>query len=109
MVDIKRTVIADCESSRLRATQSSRDARAAILRPVGEEADVQELIDLEYAWLEAPRTRDMEWLDVTRDSYSIDSFEFSDVDARVYGDTAVVRSYYRQSGKMGGEDRTTAY
>jgi ketosteroid isomerase-like protein len=102
---------------------------------VGEDSATQELVDLEHAWLEATRTRDMEflerllgdeftlttgrpgvevrsrgeWLDVTRDSYAIDSFEFADVDVRVYGEVAVVRSHYRQRGKMGGEDRTTAY
>ncbi|HEX8855699.1 MAG TPA: nuclear transport factor 2 family protein [Thermoleophilaceae bacterium] len=102
---------------------------------MGADDAIQELVDLEYAWLEATRTRDMEflerllgeeftlttgrpgvevrsraeWLDVTRDSYAIDSFEFADVDARVYGDAALVRSHYRQRGRMGGEDRTTAY
>ncbi|MFL5827820.1 MAG: nuclear transport factor 2 family protein [Thermoleophilaceae bacterium] len=102
---------------------------------MGDDAAARELVDLEHAWLEATRTRDMEflerllgheftlttgrpgvevrsrgeWLDVTRDSYAINSFEFADLDVRLYGDTALVRSHYRQRGEMGGEDRTTSY
>lgn len=107
-----------------------RDTQSVCFDP-----DAQELVDLEHAWLEAARTRDIEflerllgeeftlttgrpgvevrsraeWLEVTRDSYAIDSFEFADIDARVYDDSALVRSHYRQRGAMGGEDRTTAY
>lgn len=50
-----------------------------------------------------------EWLEVTRESYRIESFEFEWLRVEVYGDAAVVRSRYRQKAKMGGVDRTGSY
>ena len=50
-----------------------------------------------------------EYLDVTRDHYVIDSFEFDEIDVHVYGDAAFVRSCYRQQGRMGDEDRSQVF
>jgi ketosteroid isomerase-like protein len=50
-----------------------------------------------------------EWLQLTRDEYVVESFEFDDLIVQDYGDAAVVRSRYRQTGSMGGADRTGAY
>lgn len=95
----------------------------------------QELIRLTHEWAEAVQRRDVpyleqslgreftlttgragaevrsrqEWLDITRDRYSIESFAFEDFAINVYGETAVVRSRYRQAGRMDDQDRTQAY
>lgn len=95
----------------------------------------QELIRLENVWADATRRRDLyfldqllgheftlttgrsgaevrsrqEWLDVTRDRYAIESFEFEEFTIHVYDGTAVVRSRYRQIGRMDDQDRTLAY
>jgi Domain of unknown function (DUF4440) len=50
-----------------------------------------------------------EYLDVTRDRYVVNSFEFDSIEPRVYGHVAVVRSRYRQEGRLDGEDRSGAY
>jgi ketosteroid isomerase-like protein len=50
-----------------------------------------------------------EWLEITRGSYVIESFEFEELDARVYGEAALVRSRYSQRGRMGEADRSTTY
>jgi ketosteroid isomerase-like protein len=54
------------------------------------------------------RTR-QEYLDVTRDRYAIESFEFEQLEVLPYGHVAVVRSRYRQAGSMDGEDRSQAF
>ena len=95
----------------------------------------RELEELEHAFMDAVRRRDLaylervlgdeftlttgrpgaevrerqEWLDVTRDCYVIDRFEFEQFAAQVYGDVAVVRSRYRQVAHMGERERTGAY
>ena len=50
-----------------------------------------------------------EWLDVTEREYAIDHFAFEALAVQDYGDVVVVRSRYRQRGRMGAEDRTAAY
>jgi hypothetical protein len=50
-----------------------------------------------------------EWLEVTQESYVIDSFDFDEIDVRVYGHVAVVASRYRQKASMGDLDRTGSY
>jgi hypothetical protein len=50
-----------------------------------------------------------EWLEVTQQSYVIDSFDFDALDVRVYGHVAVVASRYRQEARMGDLDRTGRY
>ena len=90
---------------------------------------------LEQAWAQAVKERDLpfldqlldseftlttgrpgfevatrrQYLDVTRDRYVIDWFAFEQLEVRVYGEAAVVRSRYRQRGTMDGADRSTAY
>jgi ketosteroid isomerase-like protein len=54
------------------------------------------------------RSRD-EWLDVTRDRYTLDSYDFDWIEPRVYGHVAVVRSRYHQTGTLDRDDRTSAY
>jgi ketosteroid isomerase-like protein len=94
-----------------------------------------ELVRLEHEWQDALRRRDMdflesllgeeftlttgragapvrtrqEWLDISRDRYVVDSFEFEDLDVHVYADTALVRSRYTQTGSMDGHDRTQPF
>src|SRR5438876_11361715 len=50
-----------------------------------------------------------EWLEVTRDSYVIESYEFEWLEVDRYGDAAVARSRYRQQGRMGDDDRTQPF
>jgi ketosteroid isomerase-like protein len=50
-----------------------------------------------------------EWLDVTRDRYEIESFEFVEVEVRVYGHVAVVASRYRQKARLDDLDRSGTY
>jgi ketosteroid isomerase-like protein len=54
------------------------------------------------------RSRD-EYIAVTRESYEVDEWDFARMDVRVYGDAALVRSTYRQRGRMGEERRDTTY
>ena len=50
-----------------------------------------------------------EWLDVTRESYVVEEFEIEPLAVHVYGEAAVVRSRYRQRGRMRDRDRSGAY
>jgi hypothetical protein len=50
-----------------------------------------------------------EWLAVTRAHYVIESFAFERIEARTYGQVAVVRSRYRQTGSMDGANRNLTY
>lgn len=50
-----------------------------------------------------------EWLRVTRDEYTIEAYEFDELVVQHYGACAIARSRYRQTGRMGGEDRTATY
>jgi hypothetical protein len=50
-----------------------------------------------------------EYIAVTRDEYMVEEWEFERMDVRVYGDAALVRSTYRQRGRMGDERRDTTY
>jgi ketosteroid isomerase-like protein len=50
-----------------------------------------------------------EWLQVTRDSYVIDSYEFEWLEIDRYGDAAVARSRYQQRGRMGEQDRSQPF
>jgi ketosteroid isomerase-like protein len=96
---------------------------------------VQQIERLERRWAQAVRDRDMafleellgeeftlttgrrgnpmrgmeEWLEITRDRYAIEEFEFDEIEVLPYGHVAVARSRYRQSGSMDGEDRTQAF
>ena len=95
----------------------------------------EEIAQLQRDWAEAVQRRDMaaleqllgeeftlttgrkgaevrrrqEWLDVTRESYEVDQWAYEEMDVRVYGEAAVVRSRYRQTGRVGGADRTGVY
>lgn len=63
----------------------------------------------EYA-LMAPGIGEMprdKWLAALPD-YVIQSYEFSDVKLQIYGETAVVRSRYRQQATVFGKDRSGA-
>jgi ketosteroid isomerase-like protein len=90
---------------------------------------------LERRWMDAVRDRDMEfldrllgeefilttgrpggpvrtreeWLEITRDRYSIEQYEFERLDVFPYGHVALARSRYRQRGAMDGEDRSQAF
>lgn len=54
------------------------------------------------------RTRD-EYLAVTRDDYVIEEYAFEGMVVQHYGNAAVVRTRYRQSGRMGAARRDGAY
>jgi hypothetical protein len=54
------------------------------------------------------RGRD-EWLLVTRSRYEIDEFSFESLDAFDYGEVALVRSRYRQTGSMDDDRRDGVY
>jgi ketosteroid isomerase-like protein len=95
----------------------------------------RQLVELEQAWMDAVRGRDMgfledllaadftlttgrpgvevrsrrEYLEVTREGYFLEAFEFEEVHVRLYGNAGVVRSRYRQRGRIGDEDRTGHY
>jgi ketosteroid isomerase-like protein len=98
-------------------------------------SDEADLRDLEHAFQEALRTRHMafldahlaegftlttgrpgaevrtreEWLRISGSDYEVDSFAFDELELDVHGDVGVVRSRYRQAGRMGGADRTGAF
>ena len=57
----------------------------------------------------APVRSRAEWLAVTAGSYVIEEFAFEELEGFDYGDTGVVRSRYRQTGSLDGEDRSQAY
>jgi ketosteroid isomerase-like protein len=50
-----------------------------------------------------------EYLEIARDRYAIESFEFAELDVCTYGHVAVVRSRYRQTGSMDGAERNQTY
>jgi len=94
-----------------------------------------ELIRLEHDWMEAVKRRDIEflerllgpefilftgrpgietrtrqqYLDVTRDEYTLESFEYVETDAHGYGDFGFVRSRYSQRGWMNDKQRNQAF
>ena len=94
-----------------------------------------ELIRLEHDWMEAVKRRDIEflerllgpefilftgrpgietrtrqqYLDVTRDDYTLESFEYVEIDAHAYGDFGFVRSRYSQRGRMKDKQRNQAF
>ena len=98
-------------------------------------AGPEEIEQLERRFMDAVRARDMdtldellgerftlttgrpgaevrgraEWLDVTRDSYVIEAWEFEWLEVDHYGAAAVARSRYRQRGRMGDDDRTQPF
>jgi hypothetical protein len=95
----------------------------------------EELVGLELALMQAVQRRDMafleralgqrytlttgrpgaevrsrdEWLEITRTRYVIESFSFDWLQVDHYGESAVVRSRYRQRGQMDDADRTQVY
>lgn len=50
-----------------------------------------------------------EWLAVTEREYVVEDYEFQEFVVQRYGDCAVVRSRYRQRGRMGDQPRNTTY
>ena len=97
--------------------------------------DKEELIRLQHEWMEAVKRRDIEflerllgpefvlytgrpgvetrtrqqYLDVTRDNYRLESFEYVEIDAHAYGDFGFVRSRYSQRGWMDDKERNQAF
>jgi ketosteroid isomerase-like protein len=95
----------------------------------------KKLSELEHQWIESVKERDLEnlerilgeeftlttgrpgnevrsreeYLEIVRNRYVIESFEFTELEVRTYGHVAVVRSRYRQAGSMDGEDRNQKY
>jgi ketosteroid isomerase-like protein len=94
-----------------------------------------ELIRLQHDWMEAVKRRDIEflerllgpefilytgrpgietrtrqqYLEVTRDDYTLESFEYVETDAHAYGDFGFVRSRYSQRGWMNDKQRDQAF
>jgi len=97
--------------------------------------EVQELTRLQHAWMEAVERRDIEfleqllgpefilitgrpgietrtrqqYLDVTRDRYTLESFEYVDLDVHAYGNFGFARSRYSQRGWMDDKQRNQAF
>jgi len=97
--------------------------------------EVQELTRLQHAWMEAVKRRDIEflerllgpefilitgrpgietrtrqqYLDVTRDRYTLKSFEYVELDVHAYGDFGFARSRYSQRGWMNDKQRNQAF
>ncbi len=97
--------------------------------------DEQELIRLQHAWMEAVKGRDIDfleqllapefllitgrpgietrtrqqYLDVTRDQYRLESFEYVELDVHAYGDFGFARSRYSQRGWMDDKQRNQAF
>ena len=95
----------------------------------------QDLIRLEHDWMRAVQERNMqclddllgeeftlttgrpgveirqrqEWLDITRERYVINAFQFESLDVHVYTDTAMVRSRYAQRGRIDDQDRDQTF
>lgn len=95
----------------------------------------RKLSQLEHQWLDAVKARDIErldrllgeeftlttgrrgnevrsrreYLEIARDLYVIESFEFEELEVLSYGHVALVRSRYRQTGSMDGENRNQAF
>ena len=98
-------------------------------------SEQEELIRLQHDWMEAVKRRDIEflerllgpefvlitsrpgietrtrrqYLDVTRDRYRLESFEYVELDAHAYGDFGFVRSRYSQRGWMDDQERNQAF
>ena len=96
---------------------------------------VQELARLQHEWMDAVKRRDIDflerllapefslitgrpgietrtrqqYLDVTRDRYTLESFEYVELDAHAYGDFGFVRSRYSQRGRMEDMQRNQAF
>jgi len=97
--------------------------------------EVQELTRLQHEWMEAVKHRDIEfleqllapefslitsrpgigtrtrqqYLDVTRDRYTLESFEYVELDVHAYGGFGFVRSRYSQRGWMDDKQRNQAF
>lgn len=97
--------------------------------------EVEELIRLQHAWMEAVKRRDIEflerllapefilitgrpgietrtrqqYLDVTRDHYTLDWFEYVELDVHAYGGFGFARSRYSQRGWMDDKQRDQAF
>lgn len=98
-------------------------------------SDPGEIEDLEYEVMKAVQRRDLEWLEgviaedftlttgrlgaevrnraqwmeITASEYVLGTFTFDEMNIQLYGDTAVVRSRYRQTGSMGDQRRNTTF
>src|SRR5438105_1859945 len=92
----------------------------------------QEFPRLYYEWMEAVRSRDMpsldrvlaaeyvytasgqsrvdrqRWLEMVS-MYDLQTFEFTQLDVRLYGEVALVLCEYRQTGTVAGEARTGTF
>ena len=95
----------------------------------------QVLIQLQHDWMDAVKRRDIEfleqllghefslitgrpgietrtrqqYLDVTRDHYTLESFEYVELDVHAYGDFGFARSRYTQRGWMDDKQRNQAF
>src|SRR5688572_22630459 len=95
----------------------------------------QELIRLQHEWMEAVKRRDIEflekllapeftlftgrpgiwtrtrrqYLDVTRDRYTLESFEYVELEVHAYGGFGFARSRYSQRGWMDDKQRNQAF
>jgi ketosteroid isomerase-like protein len=50
-----------------------------------------------------------QWMEVTASEYVLETFSFDELVVQLYGDTAVARSRYRQTGWMGDQRRDTTF
>ena len=50
-----------------------------------------------------------EYLDITAERYEIEDFEFEELEVLAYGEAAVVRSQYKQEGRMDGQNRDQTF
>ena len=50
-----------------------------------------------------------EYIDITRERYVIEDFQFEDLDVHIYADAALVRSRYAQRGRMDGHNRDQTF
>lgn len=97
--------------------------------------DVDDIIELEHEVIRAVQARDMavlerllgdgftlttgrrgrevrsrdEWMRVTELEYVIDDYEFEELTVQPYEGCAIVRSRYRQQGRMGDRPRHTVF
>ena len=98
-------------------------------------SEVQELTRLQHEWMDAVKRRDIDfleqllghefvlitsrpgietrtrqqYLDVTRDRYTLESFEYVELDVHTYGDFGFARSRYSQRGWMDDKQRNQAF
>ncbi|MDQ3939999.1 MAG: nuclear transport factor 2 family protein, partial [Actinomycetota bacterium] len=110
-------------------------SRACENRRVNARDPAEQIATLQRLWAEAVRSRDIEaldellgaeftlttgrpaapvrsrrdYLDITRDRYFVESFEYEEMEVLVYETAALVRSRYRQRGSMDGEPRDAVY